>query len=535
MYIDSKLYLKMLVSGANLIENSKDRINALNVFPVPDGDTGSNMSMTMSAVRKESEILCPTIAETAKKAAAMMLRSARGNSGVILSLFFKGVAKSFEGKDVIDPSDLHDAFMIGTGEAYNAIQNPTEGTILTVMRACAETEESAMTDAGDVFAEITKAAEDMLAKTPDMLPVLKQANVVDAGGAGFVEILKGMTLALKGEPVELSESGTGAAADFTAFSEEDIEFPYCTECIIKKSARYAGEGMAADFREFVMNAGNSAVFVDDEEIIKVHVHTKDPGAVMSEAIRYGSLMTVKVENMRIQHSELTGISADDAGRPETKKYGFVTVTMGDGIKEVFESLGADGFVYGGQTMNPSTDQIISAVRKNPGETVFVLPNNSNICLVARQAAELCRDKKVVVIPSTSVPQGVSAMLAFDGELGERENAENMTDALKCVKTYEMTFAAHDSTFDDKLIREGQILGLAEHKVVYVADDKAEIIDRFAGQMKDASYITLYYGEDASEEEAEMMSERIAAIVGDDAEITVINGGQPLYYYIVSAE
>jgi len=530
MCIDSELYLKMLRSGANSVENSREKINALNVFPVPDGDTGSNMSMTMSAVRND---ISGDLAAASKSAAGLMLRSARGNSGVILSLFFKGVSKAFQGIDNAGVSDVESALALGTAEAYKAIQNPAEGTILTVMRACSEVRSDGC-DVTGLFEKITEAAEVALAKTPEMLPVLKMANVVDAGGAGFVEILKGMTSALKGEAVELAAEQTQAAADFASFDEEDIEFPYCTECIIKKSQEYFGEGGASELRDFVMQAGNSAVFVDDDEIVKIHVHTKDPGAVMSMAIKYGSLQTVKVENMRLQHSHLIEDEETSAAEGQTK-YGFVAVTMGDGIKDTFVGLGVDSFVYGGQTMNPSTDQILAAIEKSAGENVFILPNNSNICLVANQAAAMCESKKAIVIPCTSVPQGLAAMLAFDPEAGEQENKDAMISALDNVTTLEMTFAAHDSEFDGQQITKGQILGLVEHKVKHVGKDRFEIMDRFADFMKDASYVTVFYGEGVSDYEAEKMEKRLTEMLGEDTSVTVIEGGQPLYYYLISVE
>lgn len=559
--LDGATYVSMVVSAANALNNQKEAINDLNVFPVPDGDTGSNMSMTMSPTRKELADMSGSLSECADKVAGMCLRSARGNSGVILSLFFRGLAKGFKGMESVDAVDILHAFQKGVEEAYKAVQYPTEGTILTVMRACVDTglQKAINADYGveNLFDYMVEVAEETLKKTPDMLPVLKQANVVDAGGAGFVAILDGMRSALKNQPVQPAASSDGApetakSADFAIFDTENIENPYCTECIVTKSPEYAGEGKAEAFRKFVLSAGDSAVFVDDSEIIKVHVHTKDPGKVLSEAVKYGSLYTVKVENMRNQHTELiSGASGKGdkaspaaaatatpeppkAAEPE-KTFGFVAVTPGEGIQSVFADLGVDRFVFGGQTMNPSTQQLLEAVLSTPSKIVYLLPNNSNICLVANQCAQLCEEKTVIVIPTVSVPQGVSAMLAFNPEETADENSANMISAAGSVLTLDMTFAARDSEFDGRTIKEGQILGLVNHKVTYVCDSQAECMEKFLDHMKDASYITLFYGEDVTESAAQSAADRLSAALGDDVEISVLPGGQPLYYYIISVE
>ncbi len=545
--IDGATYVSMVVSAANSIHNEKEAINELNVFPVPDGDTGINMSMTMSPVREELANCSGSISECADKVASSLLRAARGNSGVILSLFFRGIAKGFAGMDTVNSVDILKAFDLGVAEAYKAVQHPTEGTILTVMRACVETAldkaSERQYDVDNLFDYMTEMAERTLSETPEMLPVLKQANVVDAGGAGFVAILKGMQAALKNQPVVAENIGSGGTAtaskaNFAAFETEDIENPYCTECIVNKKEAYQGEGKAESLRDFVLAAGNSAVFVDDREIIKVHVHTKDPGKVLSEALKYGSLYTVKVENMKIQHTALTEAAAETAAkqpRAPEKQYGFVSVVMGDGMQSVFTDLGVDSFVYGGQTMNPSTEQLIEAVNNTPSEIVYLLPNNSNICLVAKQAASLVQDKTVIVIPSVSVPQGIAAMMNFSAEETPDENTSNMTAALSAVTTLDITFAAHDSTFDGKIIRGGQMLGLVEHKVKYITDTRKECMTALAPHMKGASYITLFYGEEVSSEEADQMAAYLTEKLGDDVEIAVLYGGQPLYYYVISVE
>lgn len=541
--LDGTAYLKLVASGANAINNRKAQINELNVFPVPDGDTGSNMSMTVSPMRGDVSGIVGGISECADKVASLCLRSARGNSGVILSLFFRGISKGLKGKETVDGTAFLAALSRGVEEAYKAVQRPTEGTILTVMRCSVEQTAKLFPSSdgsfGSLFECLYNEATVTLKKTPEMLPVLKQANVVDAGGAGFVAILDGMRLALAGHPVENSEEQgeTSAKADFAQFETANIENPYCTECIITKAPEYVGEDKVGAFKSFVLSAGDSVVFVDDDEIVKVHVHTKDPGKVLSEALKYGSLYTVKVENMQNQHTEL--VSAEEkeknAAAAPVKKYGFVAVTPGEGIKGVFSDLGVDSFVFGGQTMNPSTEQLLNAVEQTPAENVYLLPNNSNICLVATQCANLCKDKNVIVVPTVSVPQGVAAMLAFDGDLSSDENTAAMEEAASAVTTLEMTFAARDSEFDGNSIREGQILGLVNHKVKYVSDDKESCLEKLCEHMTDASFITLFYGEDVTEDEANAAVSYLEQRLGADVEISAINGGQPLYYYTISVE
>ncbi|MBQ9116114.1 MAG: DAK2 domain-containing protein, partial [Clostridia bacterium] len=402
--LDGDVYRDMVVSAANALENEKDEINNLNVFPVPDGDTGVNMSLTMSPARNELKGFKGSVADVSDKVAKTFLRAARGNSGVILSSFFKGMAKGFKDCVVADASSVAHAFKQGVDTAYKAVMTPTEGTILTVMRACADKAMERISEknpetAGDIeelFTEMLEVAGDTLAKTPDMLPALKQANVVDAGGSGFVAVLEGMLAALKKQPISaktteaMEEVARRSSADFTQFETENIVFPYCTECIVTKAEEYAEEGSAEELHRFVMAAGDSAVFVEDSDIIKIHVHTSDPGRVLSEAIKYGSLFTVKVENMKNQHTGLIAehekqedkIAVPISADPE-KPYGFVSVCSGTGIRAVFTDLGVDNIVIGGQTMNPSTDDMLKAIALTPAETVYVLPNNSNIYLVAK--------------------------------------------------------------------------------------------------------------------------------------------------------
>ena len=559
MILDGNTYRDMVISGANALANEHEAINRLNVFPVPDGDTGINMSLTMAAVRSDLPSFEGTVSQVADKVANMLLRGARGNSGVILSLFFRGMAKEFKGKETVDTADLAAAFQRGVDSAYKSVMKPTEGTILTVMRVSAEQAQAKAAEyAGrveDFFPFVLSVAEETLAHTPELLPVLKQAGLVDAGGRGFVVIFDGMTKYLHGAPVALQAAEKAKPKEASAFDQfrtEDIIYPYCTECIITKSDACKGEGNAEPLHQFVLAAGDSAVFVDDSEIVKIHVHTSDPGKVLSEALKYGSLLTVKVENMKEQHSSLSSgaqpaPAAQSSGvvepsQPETdseaapeKKYGFVSVASGEGMVSVFRDLGVDQIVIGGQTMNPSKEDMLNAIRRTPAEVVIVLPNNSNIYLVAAQAAQLEEKKHVEVLRSVSLPQGISALLAFDPDAEVSQNVAAMKDAMHGVKSLSMTFAAHDSTFDGKEIRENQILGLVENKVRYICDDRSDCMAQLCENMKDASVITVFYGADADEAEAEQMQSVIHQQLGNDVDVMLVNGGQPVYYYIISAE
>lgn len=541
--IDGQLYRNMVISAANSIENEKEAINSLNVFPVPDGDTGLNMSLTMQAARTAMMSNSEDLSKCSDTVAGALLRGGRGNSGVILSLFFRGVSKGLKGLTEAGPVEIAKAFRCGVDSAYKAVRQPTEGTILTVMRVCTSSgEEYASGDDPDIkgfFNTVLESAEKTLAQTPEMLPVLKQAKVVDAGGCGFVTILKGMVSVINGngiiEPLDSSE--VKAVADFGSFSTEDIKYQYCTECIIDLKKDIT-DAEIEQYESVVMDAGDSNVFVADRDgnIIKVHVHTNDPGRVLSAAVKCGQFFTVKVENMKLQHSEMIGENSESSNvkkKPE-KKYGFVSVSAGDGVEAVFKDLGVDVVVSGGQTMNPSTDDIIKAIDMTPSEVVYVLPNNKNIYMAAQQAEALVKDKQVVVLRSVSVPQGISAMLAFDSENDVSENTEAMKNAMGNVVSANLTFAARNSVFDGKEIREGQILGLVEGKVKYVCDSKEECMDKVSENFAEASYITLFYGEGVSENEAESMKAHMAEKM-PDKDIVLINGGQPVYYYIISAE
>ncbi|MBE6584948.1 MAG: DAK2 domain-containing protein [Ruminococcaceae bacterium] len=550
MVIDGEQFQKMCASAANSIDSQKTEINNLNVFPVPDGDTGINMSLTMKPVRKIHFAPGP-LSETAGKVADSVLRSARGNSGAILSLFFRGMAKAFKGLDKADSKDIAKAIRSGTNEAYRAVSAPTEGTILTVMRGCAdvaEAEAENYTDDPVAFFELlVKNAEEVLNKTPEMLPVLKQAKVVDAGGSGFVAILKGMLASLRGQDVpEVADSDSAGEsqnqADFSEFNTESIKFAYCTECIVGKSKNFTGEGKATTFRDTIAPWGDSMVFIDDEEIIKLHIHTNDPGRVLSEALKYGALETVKIENMRSQHSALTDAGEAAAEEPVDTTtveapFGFVAVCLGEGTANMFHDLGVNQIVTGGQTMNPSTDDILNAVHRTKAEVVYVLPNNKNIIMVANQAAEIIKEggvRRLVVLETRSVPEGMAAMLAFDESATPEENAAAMTEAFGNVHTLSVTRAVKDAAIDGMSIKAGEYMGLCDRKIGYTGTGRRAIVLRMLENFPDASFVTVLYGADVTEEAANKLLARMQEKL-PDAEFAMIKGGQPLYDYVISVE
>ncbi len=546
MKLDGPSLYALMLSAANALNNNKTAINNMNVFPVPDGDTGINMSLTLDAVTKLEESYAEQgVSQLSKKIASLVLRAARGNSGAILSLFFRGMSKAFVDKEELDTADVARAFRKGTEEAYRAVMNPTEGTILTVMRRCAEEAEAAVAegkfatdDVRGLFAYIVDVGEDALAHTPDQLPILKEVNVVDAGGYGFMTALNGMLASLNGNPVarQSSDDDAPAEADFSSFNTEDITFPYCTECIVEKYEQFHGEGKAGEFHKLVGSIGDSVVFIEDESIIKVHVHTDHPGAVMEKACEFGMLVTVKVENMRHQHSAIVSDKQEEKkpviAAPE-KTFGFVSVCMGAGIKATFVDLGVDTVIFGGQTMNPSTQDIIDGVNATPAEIVYILPNNKNIYLVALQAAKLIKDKKVIVIANKSVPQGISAMLSFDPDGDEAQNTAAMEQAVGNVLSMSVTHAVRDTTIDGVRIENDQMIGLVDGNIDCVADTPEECLQKLTAKMDGATFITLFYGEDISEDGAAKAAEIISAATS--AEVVTINGGQPIYKYIISVE
>ncbi len=544
MKINGKTFYGMCISAANALDNNKVALNNLNVFPVPDGDTGINMSLTMSTL-KDMEDPEKSIADTAKNASNLILRAARGNSGAILSLFFRGMAKSFEGLDVADSKDIAAAFENGTKEAYKAVVSPTEGTILTVMRVCAEraveiTKTQFQGDVAGLFLYIVKVAEEAVAQTPELLPILKQAKVVDAGGSGFLTVLNGMLSFLSNSPVLANQpvaptQQAQTAANFSSFDTQEITFSYCTEFLLDKHENLRTEDSAIALRDFLMDMGDSMVFVEDESLVKVHIHTNHPGAVMEEALKYGAFSKVKVENMRLQHSEiLEGNEKSIQAAAPNKPFGFVAICMGSGICETFRSLGADQIIYGGQTMNPSTQDVVDAINQTPAEHVFVLPNNKNIFMVSEQAAQIVTDKVVHVLPTTSVPQGIGAMMAFDESAEPQDNVEAMTEAASAVKTLSLTHAVRDTELDGVQIGQGQVIALLDKAIVAVADTDEECFEKLSSVFEQAQYLTIFSGKDVTEAEAEHMKDKITAY-SHGADITLLSGGQPLYEYIISIE
>ena len=546
--IDGSSLAQMVIHAAASINAQKQHINELNVFPVPDGDTGTNMGMTITTAATELKKKAPgTVGEVAQVNANALLRGARGNSGVILSLLFRGFAKALKDKETADGADFAIALDYGVATAYTAGMKPAEGTILTVSRLAARrAAEAAREDRAIEFVldEAIKEGHIALADTVNQNPVLKKAGVVDAGGKGFLVILQGMLDEMRGEPMpEGADEGDAEVkehADFGSFNTEDIKFGYCTEFICSRDTKKDPEAL----RGFLSALGDSLVLVDDDEIIKVHVHTNHPGRVLEEAITYGALQTVKIENMRNQHTEILEDAAQGApaGEPERKaaapekKYGFVSVCAGAGISAVFQDLGVDGIISGGQTMNPSTEDILREIDKTPAEIVYVLPNNKNIIMAAEQCVGLAEGKTVVVLPSKTIPQGISALLCFDPDAIQEDNTENMTAALAGVHTAQITYAARDSDFDGFDIKEGDYLALSESQLFGTDRDIQALLKRLAEDdaQKNAEFITIFYGEDVSETQAQTALEIFTAAC-PGAEITLLAGGQPVYYYLISAE
>ena len=532
---------RMIISAAAAIEINKQALNELNVLPVPDGATGTNMSMTINAaasdLRKAED---PDLGTAAKIAASAMLRGARGNSGVILSLLFRGISRKLKGLEYCDGVLWAAALQEGVDAAYKAVMKPAEGTILTVARLAAAKAQDAAQE--NNFIEFVQAAaieeaKAALANTVNQNPVLKKAGVVDAGGKGWVTALEAMLSSMQGEDVVLESAGEGTAvkeaADFSDFNTEDITFTYCTEFIIDRENDKDPEAL----RAFLSQLGDSLVLVDDDEIIKVHVHTNDPGKALSEAVTYGSFVTVKIENMRLQHTEKVMTESEKEPKiaePE-KTMGVVSVCAGAGLADVFLNLGVDQIISGGQTMNPSTQDILEAVNKVPAETVYVLPNNKNIIMAAEQVDALT-PKHVVVIPSKTVPQGVTAMLGFNPEGSVEENTDALTEALGTVDTMQITYAARNSDFDGYDIHEGDYLALYGSQLFGTSRDIKVLLKSLAEKVRDEGkeYVTIYYGEDVKEKHAQKAAD-IFADICPNADVNLLSGGQPVYYYLISAE
>lgn len=534
-------FRRLIISAAASIEINKKTLNELNVFPVPDGDTGTNMSMTInSAAADLRKVEDPTLGKAAATAASAMLRGARGNSGVILSLLFRGISKKLKNAEVCDGVLWAEALQEGVDAAYKAVMKPAEGTILTVARLAAAKAAAAASE-NNYFEYVQEAAIEeakiALADTVNQNPVLKKAGVVDAGGKGWLFVLEAMLSALRGEDIVVPEEDAGTEvreqATFSDFEDEDITFTYCTEFIVSRENNRDPE----ELRAFLSELGDSLVLVDDDEIIKVHVHTNDPGTALHEAVNYGSFVTVKIENMRLQHTEKVMSEQELAPKiaePE-KPLGVVSVCAGAGLADVFENLGVDGIISGGQTMNPSTQDILEAVNKVPAETVFVLPNNKNIIMAAQQVDALT-PKHVVVIESKTVPQGVTAMLSFNPEGGVEENQEAMSEALGTVDTMQITYAARNSDFDGYDIHEGDYLAMYGSSLFGTSQDIRVLLRGLAEKVRDEGkeYITIYYGADIKEKHAQKAADLFAEIC-PDADVNLLNGGQPVYYYLISAE
>lgn len=539
--IDGAAFRRMVINAAAAVEINKQKINELNVFPVPDGDTGTNMSMTLNnAVADLKRAEDPTLTKAADLTASALLRGARGNSGVILSLLFRGIAKTLKGKDEATGAAFAEAMQVGVDNAYKAVMKPAEGTILTVSRlaAAAAVEAAEVQDDVElVLEQAIKRGKVALDDTVNQNPVLMKAGVVDAGGVGWITVLSAMLSALRGEDILAPEPGEETAAkeqaNFSDFETEDIKFAYCTEFIVSRD----NELNPDDLRSYLNGIGDSLVLVDDDEIIKVHVHTNHPGEVIEKALTYGGLITVKIENMRLQHTEKVLTETErmnQIAKPE-KKYGLVTVCAGKGLNEVFKDLGADQIISGGQTMNPSTEDILAAINRTPAETVFVFPNNKNIIMAAEQTIPLT-EKEVVVIRSRTIPQGISAMLAFDPDASVEQNIQAMHDARHNVSTMQITYAARNSDFDGYAIHEGDYLALYGSALFGTSRNIEKLLRDLAKKVKseEKEIITIFYGIDLDEKSGEKAL-RIFEEECPDAEISLINGGQPVYYYMISAE
>ncbi len=557
--IDALMMKKCFLAGAKALEARKDYINELNVFPVPDGDTGTNMTMTiMAAVREINKITDVTVDNLCKAMSSGSLRGARGNSGVILSQIFRGFTKELKGLEYLEVTDLGNSIQHAADTAYKAVMKPKEGTILTVIKAGAEKAvellmEGESHDMVSFAEEVVAYMEDTLKRTPDMLPVLKQAGVVDSGGEGLMTFVRGALAALQGKEVDLDISGVDAKASpaiTTGSSEDaaDIKFGYCTEFIIMLERDQ--DKVEKELKAYLQDIGDCVVVVADDEIVKVHVHTNHPGLAFEKALTYGSLTSMKIDNMREEHQEKLIRDAETVAKQqaaedqkekeeepkEHKADGFVVVSAGDGLSDIFKDLGADEVIEGGQTMNPSTEDILQAVEKVPADTVYILPNNGNIILAAEQARDLTEDKKVVVIPSTNIPQGIAAMINFMPGQPVEENTQQMTEEMGNVKSGQVTYAVRDTQMDGKEIKQGDYMGIADKKIVAVEKGLPEVtVELVEGMIDEESeLISLYYGADVTEKDAEAVADLILKD-HDDLEVEVQYGGQPVYSYFVSVE
>ena len=554
--INAAVFAKMFLAGAKNLEAKKEWINELNVFPVPDGDTGTNMSMTiMSAAKAVSELENPTMKELAKAISSGSLRGARGNSGVILSQLFRGFTKVIAEYDELDVVILTEAMQKAVETAYKAVMKPKEGTILTVAKGAANKALELCDDTDDIVFfvdEVIKEADHVLSKTPDMLPVLKQAGVVDSGGQGLVQVLKGGYDSLIGKEIDYSIEGSAASAGvmkITAETEADIKFGYCTEFIIVLNQPLT-EKQEHEYKNFLESIGDSIVVVADDEIVKTHVHTNDPGLAIQEALKHGSLSKIKIDNMREEHQEKLIKDAEKLAKEqkeeETKKeekaeeprkeMGFISVSIGAGVNEIFNGLGVDYIIEGGQTMNPSTEDMLNAIDHVNADNIFILPNNKNIVLAANQAASLVEDKKIIVIPTKTIPQGITALINFIPDQSAEENAERMTEELENVKTGQVTYAFRDTVIDDKEIKQGDYMGIGDKSILAVGKDIKSTTEDMVAEMVDeeSAIICIYYGEEVTEEDANALGAALEEKY-PEVEVEIHFGGQPIYYYVISVE
>ena len=556
--IDALALKKAFIAGANNLDNKKDYINELNVFPVPDGDTGTNMTMTIMSAKREVESCKETMSDIAKAMSTGSLRGARGNSGVILSQLLRGFSKKIGDKTEIGVIEIADAFQKAVETAYKAVMKPKEGKILTVARGIAtKARECAGTDITlEEFCEtIIKHGDEVLASTPELLPVLKEAGVVDSGGQGLMEVLKGAVDCILGRVViaDTKPSGAGVSGvDNPKYSEDlsaDIKFGYCTEFIINLEKPY-GIKEEEDLKQFLESIGDSIVCVSDDEIVKIHVHTNHPGQAFEKGLTLGYLSNMKVDNMRLEHHEkvIKQAEREEAARQEAarqaekekqqpkKQYGFIAVSMGDGLKEFFTELGVDYVIEGGQTMNPSTEDMLNAIEKVHAENIFIFPNNKNVVLAANQAAGLCEDKNIIVLATANAPQGISAMIAFDSTMTLEDNKNNMLEAVSNVKSGQVTYAVRDTSIDGKAIHEGDIMGIGDKGLVSVGNDISDVtFDLIKDAVdEDSELISIYYGADVKKEDAEAFAARVEESF-PDCDVQNYYGGQPIYYYIVSVE
>ena len=549
--IDAEVLKKLFLAGAANLEAKKEWINDLNVFPVPDGDTGTNMTLTiMSAAKEVNSLAAPTMQTLSKAISGGSLRGARGNSGVILSQLLRGFTKVVRDYDELDSIIISTAFQKAVETAYKAVMKPKEGTILTVARGMADKILDLSTEIDDLeelLDKVIKYGDEVLEHTPDLLPVLKQAGVVDSGGQGLMQIMNGAYDALMGKEINYeavaSQGGPSGSSEVSAqgLEEKEIKFGYCTEFIVMLEKPYDA-AKEAEFKAYLESIGDSIVLVSDGEIVKVHVHTNHPGLAFEKGLTFGSLTRMKVDNMREEHQERVIANAEKAAKEQAKKdepkkkYGFISVSAGEGLSEIFKSLGVDYIIEGGQTMNPSTEDMLNAIDKVNAENVFIFPNNSNIILAANQAQSIVEDKNIIVIPTKTIPQGISALIAYSEEASPKENTEAMTEEIANIKSGSVTYAVRDTEIDDKTIKQGDIMGIGDKTILSVGqniqDVTKDMIEQLAGD--DAELISIYYGSDVTEEDANALAKAVEAVY-PDVDVEVNYGGQPIYYYILSVE